>query len=196
MSAAELSGTGADSHDALMRKWGYKRPGELHLRGSEREVKWFDVAFADAKTHTVPREFMTQLVADMKQRGCKWEWWRPAKEVVVDLPGMAFTNEPWWETSLAHMMFRFPVTGVSAFASEVATLKVRRFANRKLYYKLHAFHWCVVLSPTVKVALQKALRAGATECEPQAKEFLDKMRTLQDDMAAKGKLVIHPRGRN
>ena len=196
MSADELPSTSTEKRDALMRKWGYKRPGELHLRGSERDVKWFDLTFADAKSHTVPREFVTQLVADMKQRGCKWDWWRPSTGVSIDLPGMAFVHEPWWETLVEGFLFRFPITGVSAFASEVATLKVRRFANRKLYYKLHAFHWCVVFSPAVKVALQKALRDGAAECEPQAKEFLDQMRTFQDELSAKGKLIIHPRGRN
>ncbi len=196
MSDDELPGTGPDEHAKLMRKWGYKLPAELHLRGGEADVKWFDLSFANAKTHTVPREFVTQLVADMKKRGCKWEWWRLAKAVSLDLPGMAFEHEPWWETRGAYLLFRFPVSAVSAFASEVATLKLRRFANRKPYYKLHAFHWCAVLSPATKKMLQQALKEGAEECEAQAQEFIDKMRALQNDLAAKGKLVIHPRGEN
>lgn len=189
-------GTRAEKLDKLMRKWGYKPPAELHLRGTEADVKWFDLSFADAKTHTVPREFVTQLVADMKKRGCKWEWWRPAKAVSLDMPGMAFQHEPWWEVALAFIGFRFPVSAVSAFASEVATLKPRRFANRKPYYKLHAVHWCVVLSPATKKMLQEALKEGTEACEAQAQEFIDRMRQLQDDLAAKGKLVVHPRGEN
>jgi hypothetical protein len=181
--------------EAYMRGAGYCTAAEFswHKAG---KAEWFDVVFPNAKTHSVPRVFLTQLVREMKNRGCPWRYWRPTKTIGVDFPGMALMHEPSWFKTIGLMTFEFDVSDVSGWAAEFATLPLRRFNNGRTYYKLHAFHWCVVMTPAQKKALQAALVKGIPECEEQAKELIKRLRDVKEEAVAKGKLICAPQGNN
>lgn len=150
------------------------------------------------KPHAVPMWLEKALLDDLRSRpesGKDLEYTSTeTTNMAIDFPGMVAIDRPWMTFALDGLAVEIPCEDVGGFVNELKRLKPRHFKGDHtagetvllsngdriiatgvdegvMYYKLHGFNRCIVLTPDLYVDLLEALEARLDEAEEKATVF-------------------------
>ena len=146
-------------------------------------MEWFSISSNDWKTHAVPATFADALVAEMHERGFEGEIARHSiNRCGLDRGGMCFADRPWERFQFAGIDFSVPSEHVAHFHARLIELTPRQFGSR-IYYKLHCYWNCIVLTPALRRQLLRSLQRRIDRAEARATAFYRDKRPLNEVLA-------------
>lgn len=144
-------------------------------------VPWKWITSPNWKSHGVPVYLVQALLDDLRARqegdGEVEYTEKDTVHCAIDQPGMVCMDRPWMTFQVDGLTIEIPCEDVLSFYTQLKNLPAREFTHGKsmgvgmTYYKLHAFHKCLVLTPDVRQELLDQLGERAMEAEVQATAF-------------------------
>lgn len=137
-------------------------------------------------THLVSMDRIEQTIQDLVDRDI------PATAVEIipidqawdfDMPGMSWAGRVMMDFKIDTLELKIPAHDVGSFLLQIRRLPLRTFNDGTEYYKLHALHRCLVLSPDQKDGLQKMLEETYEESNDIAEEEIRKLAKMRQELA-------------
>ncbi len=150
----------------------------------------------NAKSHGVSVELLPSLLLDFTTRDIRVETQEYTDEIDIDLPGMIIGTRPWQKIMIGTLRLAVPCEDVMSLLDRLAACKQRRFLDGKRYYKLHAFHKCLVLTPGQRLELLAGWKAARAEAIAAARKHDDEYEAKYERERLAGKVLFVPKGRN
>lgn len=146
-------------------------------------MTWTKIGFDHAKVHAVHDSLLPQLIHEMvEERGHPIEDLdakypghvlgpnpRPTTEWAIDFGGVWATGQPLETVELDGLEIEIASDNVGYAVAQLNNLLVRRFSDGTAYFKLHHWHFCLVLTPAQYFRLRHLL----VELEPEATKRAD-----------------------
>lgn len=143
-------------------------------------MEWFAIGSDDWKLHATPAIFADALVVEMHERGFKGEIdKRPLVRYSLDQGGMCYVDRPWEQFQFAGLSFSVPSEHVQHFYRVLGGLPPRKFGAR-IYYKLHCYWNCLVLTSVLRRQLLRSLYRRIGRAEARATVFYKAKRPLNE----------------
>jgi hypothetical protein len=173
---------------------------------------WTFILYENFKGHVVPTKLLPLLQEDLRERfgpgeyGDKLHQAPESQRFVdtwgIDLPGMLLTSRKYHHVSIPGLDLEIPCQDAEYFLEDLQKLEPRKFSDGTVYYKLHGWLQCIVLTeenrqlmiadiekalPAIREqaeADRQALNAGCAAAEKAGK--LVRIQALKNDPVAPG----------
>lgn len=128
---------------------------------------WHWMQFDGAIPHMVPTELRDVIIANLESRRYHLVEETPGMSMYIDMPGMIAVDRPDSTFDLDGLEISIPCEDVVDFIHKLKSLSLRE----ERYYKLHAFHRCIVLTPTQRDVMLQILEELYPQAEAEALAF-------------------------
>ena len=162
-------------------------------------MKWYKIYSKtfEAKTHLVPETLLLNTISSLINRGFQemdYVELDKTKNICFDLPGMMMLDRNEHQIQIDQLKLVIPSTDVSVFLLEIENLTKRNEIGQD-YYKLHANHICICLTPEQKnffeLTLRNILPEAAVIADIENKLFNERMCSTEHP-----NIVVKPRKTN
>ena len=165
-------------------------------------MTWTKLGFDHAKVHAVPDSLLPQLMNEMvEERGHPVEDFdvkypghalgpnpKPITEWAIDFGGVWATGQPLETVHLDGLEIEIASDNVGYALAMIRDMKARYFTDGTPYYKLHHWHFCLVMTLDQGLDLMAKLDAIEGAAAVRADEWFDEHLPLDKSKAVATKL--------